>query len=227
MTITKSIGLIFLVLMMITISVSAGGYEPILPDPTDGSGAVEITVLCHQNIFSNKMILTNNIAPGESKEIYLDHAGTFNDRFVPGDYTVKLLDGNGGQPETQKFRIDAGYLTRVSFIGHAVSNVGTQEEPENPCKDLVITAGNIHRVFFLSWFEIGVTNPNDNGGWAWSHVTITDSMGHTVFDTSIYAPDNDSYSFFFPAANSHRTHNPLSVSVSGTVCRPYPDRVEQ
>jgi hypothetical protein len=218
MTITKSIGLIFLVLMMTTL-VSAGGYEPILPNPTDGTGSVEISVLCHNNIFSMEMVLTNDIAPGESIVIYLDHAGTYNDRFVPGDYTVKLLDGNGGQPETQKFRVDAGYLTRVTFIGHAISGFGKQIEPENPCKDLEITSGNIHRVFLLSWFRIDVTNPNNDGGWTKSDVVITDSMGHTVYGAPIYAPSGYSYHFLFPAANSHRTHNPLSVSVSGTMCK--------
>lgn len=217
--ITKSIGLIFLVLMMIAVSVSAGGYAPLLPDATDGTGSIVITVLCHNNIFSKEMILSNNLAPSDTKSIYLDHTGAFNDRLIPGDYTIKLLDGNGGQPETQKFRIDEGYTSYVTFIGHAASDVGKQPEPENPCKDLVITTGDIHRVFFLSWFRIDVTNPNDNGGWTKSDVVITDSMGHVVYDAPIYAPSGDSYSFLFPATNSHRTHNPLSVSVSGTVCK--------
>jgi len=84
MTITKSIGLIFLVLMMITISVSAGGYAPLLPDANEGTGSVEITVLCHNNLFSKEMILTNDIDPSEGKSIYLDHTGTFTDRLIPG-----------------------------------------------------------------------------------------------------------------------------------------------
>jgi hypothetical protein len=222
MTITKSIGLIFLVLMMIAVPVSAGGYAPLLPDPNDESGSVVITVLCHNNLFSKEMILSNNLAPNETKSIYLDHTGAFNDRLIPGDYTVKLLNGNGGQPETQKFRIDEGYLSYVTFIGHAASDVGKQPEPENGCKDLVITAGDIHRVFFLSWFRIDVVNTNEGEGWTKTDVVITDSMGHVVFDNPIYSPNGESYSFYWYTTNSHRTHNPLEVSVSGTVCRQGP-----
>jgi len=242
MTITKSIGLIFIVLMMITVSVSAGGYAPVVQEGKDGSGVLQVTVRCHNNIFSKEMMLTNDLAPTEGKSIYLDHAGTFNDRLIPGDYTIKLLDGNGGQPETQKFRIDEGYTSYVTFIGHAASDVGKQPEPVNDCQDLVITTGDIHRVFFLSWFRIHVSNPNDV--WTKSDVVITDSMGHVVFDYPIYAPPGgiggsgegsgirdgmgsqripgglvESYSFLWAAANSHNTHNPLTASVSGTVCR--------
>ncbi len=219
---TKRIGLIFLILLAITISVSAGGYSPVKQDISDGSGSVEISVLCHNNLFSKEMILTNNIAPTEGKSIFLDHTGKFNDRFIPGDYTVVLLDGNGGQPETKKFRIDGGYTSYVTFIGHAISNGGGQVEPENPCNDLVITTGDIHRVFLLSWFTIHVSNPNDSG-WTKSDVVITDSSEHVVFDGPIYAVGGSTYSFMWPASNSHRTHNPLTVSVSGTVCKEHPE----
>jgi hypothetical protein len=158
---------------------------------------------------------------GAPLNIELRHDGTFSDRYAPAVYAIKLLDGNGGQPEYAVVKIESGFLSRVQFIGHAVSSVGTQVEPDNPCKDLVITTGDIfhtHGIFTLYWFRIDVTNPNDM--FTRSNVEIKDSLGHTLYDFPIFALTGDSYSFYMPTTRTHGNHgdNSLTVTVSGTQC---------
>jgi hypothetical protein len=220
-------------------------YVPIPTDPISGTGILEISVLCHHNLFSKEMTMERvddgTVIPftsggritkeqftafkkveGAALNIELRHDGTFSDRYAPGVYAIKLLDGNGGQPEYAVVKVESGFLSRVQFIGHAVSSVGTQVEPDNPCKDLVITTGDISRTkgkfFTLYWFRIDVTNPNDM--FTRSNVEIKDSQGHTLYDFPIFALTGDSYSFYMPTIKSHWDHEDksLTVTVSGTQC---------
>jgi hypothetical protein len=39
-----------------------------------------------------------------------------------GDWTAYIQNGNGGQTETKKFKVGNGDITRVAFLGHAVSS---------------------------------------------------------------------------------------------------------
>ena len=93
-------------------------YNPTVDDLT---GSLFINVRCRHNLISRGMVLTNNIAPRIKLTLYLRPDGFYDDRFIPGDYTLVLLDGNAGQPETQSFSVVARHSTFVSFIGHAVS----------------------------------------------------------------------------------------------------------
>jgi hypothetical protein len=100
------------------------------------TGSLTVQVRCAHNIFSNEMILANNEAPSENISIYLLPDGQFNDRYVAGDYTLTLLDGNSGKPETAQFRINEDYNTLVPFIGHAVSVIREKEHvPVEVCHD--------------------------------------------------------------------------------------------
>jgi hypothetical protein len=215
-------------------------YLPVPVDPVTGTGVLEISVLCRHNLFSKAMTIERvddgNTIPftsgkllekdqfnqfnktGGTTTIELRHDGTFSERYAPAIYAIKLLDGNGGQPEYSIVRVDAGHLSKVQFIGHAVSMVKKQPEPEpeDPCKDLVVTAGDIHRVGLLYWFQVDVTNPNDV--FTISDVVITDSEGHTVYDFPIFALSGDTYSFLMPTLRSHRDHNPLTVEITDTEC---------
>lgn len=213
-------------------------YIPIQNDLLGVTGILDISVRCHHNLFSKQMTIERvdegNTIPfisgdrvsmeqfnafkkeGGEVNIELRPDGTFSDGYVPATYAIKLLDGNGGQPEYSVVRVDGGYLSRVQFIGHAVSSVKTQEKPVDTCKDLVITTGNIHRIGLFYWFRIDVVNPNDM--FTRSDVTITDSHGHILYDFPIFALTGDSYSFFMPTTRDHRDHNPLTVTVSGTRC---------
>ena len=214
-------------------------YVPIPTDPMSGTGILEISVLCHHNLFSKEMTMERvddgNAIPftnggriskeefaaltkvsGAPLNIELRHDGTFSDRYAPAVYAIKLLDGNGGQPEYAIVKVEAGFLSKVQFIGHAVSNVKEKVEPDNPCKDLVITTGDIHRIGLLYWFRIDVTNPNDM--FTRSNVEIKDSQGHTLYGFPIFSLSGESYSFYMPTTRTHREHNPLTVTVSGTQC---------
>ena len=145
------LGVMLLLIVVAMSPVSAGGYVPIQQFSGNGVGTLEIGVLCHHNLFSKEMIIervtdvntvpfTNGArvdahnydlyekVPGTAMEIELNMGGRYDDLLVPGIYGIKLIDGNGGQPEYAIAQVFDGGKTTVMFIGHAVSNRGERQE---------------------------------------------------------------------------------------------------
>ena len=102
-----------------------------------GTGTLTVMVLCHNNLFSKEMLISNDLAPDNQVSIWLQPDGMFNDRYLAANYTLVLLDGNGGKPETRVFGIYEDYDTLVTFIGHAsaVSHPIINVTPVEICHD--------------------------------------------------------------------------------------------
>lgn len=75
-------------------------------------------------------------ADGYGIPFVVEPDGTLSERLIPGDFTATLPFGNGGKPEIQNFTIEAGYNTRVPFIGRAVSNLFRERSPPTG-KDII------------------------------------------------------------------------------------------
>jgi len=120
--------MIILVLLIILPVAGLNQYMSVPVDTGDGLGTLEISVLCHHNLFSNKMYIKWKAENwSQSREIQLSPDGLYDGRYLPGIYDVWLVDGNGGQSEYQTLEITKGELTSVFFIGHAVSGPGISE----------------------------------------------------------------------------------------------------
>lgn len=116
---------ILLLLMLILPVAAINQYVAVPQDISDGKGIMEIKTLCHHSLFSQEILVKNTTENwSDARQIYLQPDGLFNDRFAPGTYDLKLIDGNGGQPEYRSAEITEGYLTLVVFIGHATSGHG-------------------------------------------------------------------------------------------------------
>lgn len=117
------------VITLIILSQSSGAinqYITIPRDQGDGLGSLEISVLCHHNLFSKEIIIRKS---GENwswaGSVQLNPSGTYEGRYPPGTYDLWLLDGNGAHSEYRfNIPITAGEKTVVTFIGHAVSARG-------------------------------------------------------------------------------------------------------
>jgi len=113
---------------LVTIGVTAESkYENVTADPGDGMGTLDVSVLCHHNLFSKeirmKTVGVTNWSTGTS--IFLQPDGTFDGRYPPGLYDLWLIDGNGAQYElAYNVEVKPGYRTIVRFIGHAISGHG-------------------------------------------------------------------------------------------------------
>lgn len=88
--------------------------------PTTGSltGAVR----CHNNLLTTGVTITD--PNGIVTPVTLRADGTFDiNDLAPGEYVMNIADGNGGQPESAKFTIRAGYTSFLEseLLGHAVS----------------------------------------------------------------------------------------------------------
>jgi len=147
MIIVILISLILFTMVTRSVEQSENKIIQIFPDIGDGCGTLEITVLCHHNLFSKEMSIervddsnTMTFLNGEriSQEKFnkyqkvgspalltLDPAGSFDGRFAEGVYAVKLFDGNGGQPEYSLISVSKGYSSNIFFVGHAISGTGT------------------------------------------------------------------------------------------------------
>lgn len=101
-------------------------YAPVDPGyPTTGSlsGAVR----CHNNLLTTGVTITD--PNGVTTTVDLRADGTFDlNGLAPGEYVMNIADGNGGQPESAKFTIRAGYTSFLEseLLGHAV---GPADEP--------------------------------------------------------------------------------------------------
>ena len=95
--------------------------------PTTGSltGAVR----CHNNLLTTGVTITD--PNGIVTPVDLRADGTFDiNGLSPGQYVMNIADGNGGQPESAKFMIRAGYVSflETELLGHAVSPADVAEE---------------------------------------------------------------------------------------------------
>lgn len=100
----------------------------------DGKGTLTIATRAYNNLFSKEVLVWQEDTNGSvtfTDFVYLNPSGKYEGRYLPGLYTIYLFDGNGGQPETGKVKVDAGYQSWITFIGHA-AGTGT-DEPEYVC----------------------------------------------------------------------------------------------
>lgn len=67
------------------------------------------------------MDLEVNLTGPENRSVKVLPHGWIDITLPEGDYTGDLLDGNGGQPEQQTARVNAGHTSYMSFLGHAVA----------------------------------------------------------------------------------------------------------
>lgn len=117
-----------LAISCITVIASAESkYENVTADLGDGLGALDVSVLCHHNLFSKEIRLKPVGTPDWNTSIWLSPDGTYDGRYPPGHYDLWLIDGNGGQWEVQyNVEVKDGYWTMVRFIGHAISGRGEE-----------------------------------------------------------------------------------------------------
>ena len=127
-------------LMILIIPALAGQLAPLTREPADGMGTLEISDIRHNAIFSQKIAIdritdTKPFISGQliQKDIFDSYKkvqgtivnfppdGVYSGRFTPGNYGVTLLDGNGGHSEYAIVTIDQGYLSSITFVGHASS----------------------------------------------------------------------------------------------------------
>jgi len=113
--------LLLLIIFASTIIV-IGELEAIVDD----KGTLEVSVRCHNNLFSKQISIWKDVPNGTSVPVegYLNPSGKYEARFEPGIYHIYLYDGNGGKPEKTMAVVTKGYQARVFFIGHAVSARG-------------------------------------------------------------------------------------------------------
>lgn len=109
--------LIILVLILLLVG-SVAAYENI---PNDGKGILTIGTRAYNNIFSDKVLVWQGNETGAwfAENVLLNPNGLYEGRYNPGVYNLYLYDGNGGKPEEGTVRVDAGYTSRYTFIGHA------------------------------------------------------------------------------------------------------------
>lgn len=126
-----------LLLALVVPALAVNEYHPI-PQMTPAFGTVQVTVRCQHNLFSQEMILTSHTYD-ESMSVWLNPNGRWDTELIPGTYTLELLDGNAGHPESAVFTIRSGQVSYVNFIGHAMSQRGSGDtDPCTPwpeCKD--------------------------------------------------------------------------------------------
>jgi len=67
------------------------------------------------------MDLNVNLTGAVNQSVKVLPHGWIDITLPEGDYTGDLLDGNGGQPEQQTARVNAGHTSYMSFLGHAVA----------------------------------------------------------------------------------------------------------
>ena len=88
--------------------------------PTTGSlsGAVR----CHNDLLTVGVTITDPNGIVTPVDLRADGTFDIND-LAPGEYVMNIADGNGGQPESAKFTIRAGYTSFLEseLLGHAVS----------------------------------------------------------------------------------------------------------
>jgi hypothetical protein len=86
------------------------------------TGALTGAVRCHNNLLTVGVTITG---PGNvATPVELRADGTFDvNDLSPGEYVMNIADGNGGQPESAKFTIRAGYTSFLEseLLGHAAS----------------------------------------------------------------------------------------------------------
>jgi hypothetical protein len=92
--------------------------------PTDfpTTGSLSGAVRCHNNLLTTGVTVTD--PNGIVTPVNLRADGTFDlNDLAPGEYVMNIADGNGGQPESAKFTIRAGYTSFLEseLLGHAVS----------------------------------------------------------------------------------------------------------
>jgi hypothetical protein len=105
-------------------------YENVTADLGDGLGALDVSVLCHHNLFSQEVRWKLAGETDWNNSFYLSPDGTYDGRYPPGHYDLWLIDGNGGHWELRyDVEVKAGYWTMVRFIGHAVSGHGNETTP--------------------------------------------------------------------------------------------------
>jgi len=146
-----AIGVILLMVMVSVSPVVAGGYKPISQFTMNGFGTLSVTDLCQHNLLSKEMYIqrvvdgsfmppfTNGArvdklfydkfekVPG-SLDVELGHDGKFVQDLAAGIYGIRLADGDKGQSEYAIVQIFDGQISRVVFVGHAVSNRGKPQE---------------------------------------------------------------------------------------------------
>jgi hypothetical protein len=96
--------------------------------PTTGS--ISGAVRCHDNLLTKGVTVTD--PNGIVTPVNLRDDGTFDlNDLAPGEYVINIVDGNGGQPESAKFTIRAGYVSFLEseLLGHAAD--GSSEELDN------------------------------------------------------------------------------------------------
>jgi hypothetical protein len=106
-------------------------YRPVDTGLIDGMGTLEVGVLCGHNLFSKEVIIKPEWEVGwkNATSFELNPVGLFEDRYLPGDYALWLLDGNGGKSEYANVTVFAGYQTKVRFVGHAVTMSHSEPNP--------------------------------------------------------------------------------------------------
>lgn len=119
--------------------------------------------------------------------ILADGLSDIKDGLLPsGEFEACIADGNSGQPECQKFTIGNAQVTRVAFLGHAVSPDTPRRSRGNPADasiDAYLGNGDVH----IDWIKIVKTGEHQYTPLCYD-ITVTDTPAwdETVVDSEAW-----------------------------------------
>jgi len=137
---------------------------PTAPDTPITYGTLVGSVRCGYNTLTKEVGIKNDLdVTGSYKFIPIRPDGTFEEILIPGNFTLYLADGNGGQPEYSHATIRANEksMPEVDLLGHAVSPPNKISSPQptiTPDHDC-----HTHSVYIPGHFEYHCQKPH----WRW------------------------------------------------------------
>lgn len=170
---------------------------------------------------------------------YFQPDGKYTGYLAPGEYDVILPQGTGsacgiysdewgyvGNPHEERAKINVvvGQISYFDFIGNSIPSYSSDVPVVvDSCKDIKVTAGNIHQHRHPWWgtyyaFDLTVKGTNANK-FQIAPVEVTDSDGHTLFDFFVVAIGTNQYTIGIPVDGFHASHNPLTVNTGDTTCK--------
>jgi len=183
-------------------------------NPIDAvSGILKGNLLCGNNIFSKEIEIVNDIAPDKIGIISVNSDGTFEmSGLIPGNFTLTLRDGNGGQIERSHVLIVAGQTSypETALLGHASSEyiAPTDDKTEDVCEPVNVRYDldfDFHRGHH---FDLSFDNPNDHG----VQVTVTSTETYRVWHHGHFETRTDVESEYYFVRPGH-SHDRLDVDM--------------
>lgn len=151
------LGILIVVAIQSVSAVSDNYVSKIVPTPTDAPvlyGTLSGSIRCGYNTLTKEVGIKNDAdLLNEFHYFPIRPDGTFEEQLIPGNFTLYLKDGDGGQPETSHAVIVAGKTSQPmnELKGHAVSPK-TDEIKAKPTPIPTPTCHE-HRIWIPGYYE--------------------------------------------------------------------------